>query len=163
MAHIYDDLSSHLKSALQELQRLGMGPSLSKGRVGEILLAHLLGHTLHINQRGADGIDPNGRKYEYKVSHDNQFNFNFGHARGSSSIQDLVTGHFEGIEGAYCALMDGPDFIRVVYCPSVTLVPHLKNHLLKVKGSTFQKVFSPIERFAQLPSATIVYPNVMTT
>jgi hypothetical protein len=135
-----------------------MGPSLSKGRVGEVLLAHLLGHTLHINQRGADGIGLDGSKYEYKVSHDNQFNFNFGHARGNASIQALVSNHFQGIEGAYCALMEGPNFIKVVYCPSIALVPHLQNHLSRVTGSTFQKVFSPIERFAQLPSATVVYP-----
>ena len=56
-------------------------------------------------------------------------------------------------EGAYCALMDGANFVKIVYCPCTTLVPVLKGHLRTVTGSTFQKVFSPIERFADLPNA----------
>ncbi|GAB3409602.1 hypothetical protein NX774_11225 [Massilia agilis] len=153
MPHPYDSLAEHLRNALDELQRLQLGASLSKGRVGEILLAHFLGHRLHVSNRGADGIGPDGRKYEYKVSHDDQFNFNFGHARGAGSIPDLVNTHFDGFEGAFCALMNGSRLTKVVYCPCTTLVPYLRAHLATVTGSTFQKVFSPIESFSKLQGA----------
>jgi len=153
MPHKYDALAEYLKKALAELDQLGLGPSLAKGRVGEILLAHHLGHTLQVTQQGADGIGPDGKKYEYKVSHDDQFNFNFGHARGTGEVEDLVDKHLSGFEGAYCALMKGPDFLKIVYCPCSTLVPALKSHLKTVTGNTFQKVFSPIEKFAEVQGA----------
>ncbi len=151
--HPYDSLVTHLKAALTGLRHLGLGESLAKGRVGEVVLAHHLGHTLKVRDKGADGIDSDGRKYEYKVSHDDQFNFNFGHARGVESVESLAKRHFDGFTGAYCALMSGPDIVKVVYCPADTLIPYLCDHLRTVTGSTFQKVFSPIERFAELSGA----------
>jgi hypothetical protein len=120
------------------------------------LLARLLGHDLHLNDKGADGIDPVSElRYEYKVSQDDQFNFNFGHAgeRGDAAA-DLVDRHFGGLAGAYCALMDGITFVRVVYCPATTLVPHLRAHLATVKGMTYQKNFGAIANFAKLDQTT---------
>lgn len=157
MAHDYDTIVHHLKEALAELQRLKLGPSLAKGRVGEILLAHHLGHRVEVKQSGADGLDSFGNRFEYKISHDNQFNFNFGHARGTDAAS-LVDRHFSGIEGAYCALMAGRDFLAIAYCPSVVLVPLLRAHLRLVTGKTFQRVFSPIQRFAALEGASWILP-----
>jgi hypothetical protein len=140
------------------MKKLQLGPSLAKGRVGEIILAHHLGHNLKVGGRGADGIGPDGRKYEYKVSHDDQFNFNFGHARPEGEIDVMVKKHFDGFEGSYCALMDGPHMKEIWYCAATTLVPYLCTHLRNVTGSTFQKVFSPIRRFGDVNGAVKVYP-----
>lgn len=156
MAHSYDELVAHLLGAIEKLKALGLGESLSKGRVGEILLAHHLGHTLKPGDKGADGLGTDGKKYEYKVSttDSNQYNFNFGHADRDGDRGRLVEEHFAGYEGAFCALASTGRLVKVVYCPASSLVPHLKNHLDGIKGKTFQKNFSPIERFAEVPGAS---------
>ena len=159
MSHTYDDLADHLSAALAEMIRLELGPSLAKGRVGEILLARHLGQRLSVGGGGADGVGDDGKLFEYKVSHDNQFNFNFGHARPEGGTDELVNKHFAGFTGAYCALMVGPEITQIWYCSSETLVPYLKNHLSSVTGKTFQKVFSPIEKFGQVPGAVKVFPK----
>lgn len=156
MAHPYDDLVSHLVNAIEALKKQGLGESLAKGRVGEILLAHFLGHLLKPGDKGADGVAPDGKKYEYKVStaDSDQFNFNFGHADRDGDRTVLVEDHFAGYEGAFCALASGGQLVKVVYCPASVLVPYLKTHLENVKGKTFQKNFSPIERFAEIEGAS---------
>lgn len=152
MPHAYDALVQHLVSAISELSRLGLGESLAKGRVGEILLAHHLGHTLVPGDKGADGVAINGKRYEYKVSVDDQYNFNFGHA-GDDDRGVRVDTHFAGYDGAYCGLVSAGALVQVVYCPVQTLVPYLKNHLQTVKGNTWQKNFQGIGNFANLEQA----------
>lgn len=155
MAHPYDELVDHLIKAVAALKAQGLGESLAKGRVGEILLAHHLGHLLKPGDKGADGLALDGKKYEYKVSTlgSDQYNFNFGHADRDGDRGKLVDEHFEGYEGAFCALASEGRLVKVVYCPARSLMKHLKDHLEGVVGKTFQKNFSPIEKFAEVPEA----------
>lgn len=158
--HKYDDIVKHLHAALRELDRLGLGGSLAKGRIGEILLAHRLGHEIQLSGAGADGIGADGKKYEYKVSADNQFNFNFGHAgKDANDAEKMVRKHFEGYEGAYCALTRVDEIVSVAYCPVSVLVPLLAAHMSSVSGSTWQKVFSPIGKFAEISGASWIQPR----
>lgn len=150
MSDKFDELVESLKKSLRLASELGVARGLSKGKIGEILLAHHLGHTITDGDKGADAEDNDGNKYEYKVSHDNQFNFNFGHARPKGEISELVDKHFADIKGAYCALMHQGELKKIVYCPLETLGPFLKDHLNTVKGKTFSKRFDPIEEFAKL-------------
>ena len=74
--HQYDTLVEHLRSAISELARLGLGENLAKGRVGEILFAHHLGHTLVPGDKGADGVSTDGKRYEYQVSRSTMYGLN---------------------------------------------------------------------------------------
>ncbi len=154
MPHEYDELVSHLKASLELVSALGLGEGLSKGRIGEVILANHLGHHLVSGDKGLDGEDSEGNKYEYKISHDNQFNFNFGHARKrKETIDELVKRHFTGLKGAYCALMDKGELKKIAYCPIETLEPFLISHISSSKGKTYIKRFDPIEEFAKLERA----------
>ncbi|MGR5382208.1 hypothetical protein [Vibrio harveyi] len=147
MSKEYEELVNHLSNALKCAKELGLGNGLAKGKIGEIMLANYLGHKLELGDKGADGVDNNGFRFEYKVSHDNQFNFNFGHARPEGEIEQLVDKHFEGLSGAYCGLMHEGKLMKIVFCPIEGITSFLKDHLRKVKGKTFQKRFDPIEEF----------------
>ncbi len=154
MSHEYDELVLHLKKSLELVSSLGLGEGLSKGRIGEIILASALGHKLVSGDKGLDGEDSKGNKFEYKVSHDNQFNFNFGHAtKREETIEELVKRHFQGVKGAYCALMDKGEPKKIVYCPIKTLEPFLISHISSSNGKTYIKRFDPIEEFANLDGA----------
>jgi len=155
MSYKYEELVSHLKAALELVSTLGLGEGLSKGRIGEVILANYLGHNLVPGDKGLDGEDSEGNKFEYKISHDNQFNFNFGHAtKRNETIEDLVRRHFTGLKGAYCALMDKGEPKKIVYCPIETLEPFLISHISSSKKSkTYIKRFDPIEEFGQLERA----------
>ena len=151
--HQYDTLVQHLRSAISELASLGLGENLAKGRVGEIFLAHHLGHTLVPGDKGADGVCTDGKRFEYKVSVDDQYNFNFGSA-ATDAREARVDTHFAHYTGAYCGLLRDGKLVKVVYCPVNSLVPHLKSHLETVTGNTWQKNFTPIAKFAAVPGAT---------
>ena len=71
---MYTDVVIALQKAFEILPK---GVDLSKGGLGELALAHELGHTLVAGDKGADASDDEGNLYEYKVSTTNQFNFNF--------------------------------------------------------------------------------------
>lgn len=145
---------------MRELDTLGLGGSLAKGRIGEILLAHHLGHEIQLNGAGADGIGPDGKKYEYKASADDQFNFNFGHAgTDAADAARRAQKHFEGYEGSYCALTKVDQIVAVAYCPASVLVPLLTKHMESVTGKTWQKVYSPIEKFAEISGASWIVPR----
>ena len=114
--------------------------SLAKGGVGELALAHHLGHTVVKGDKGADGVDKEGNLYEYKVTTGDTFNFHFG-AR-SDSFGATVTKHFDGIAGAYCAKRVGMKIVDIAYIPSETLVPELIKHFGSVKGMQLNKNYS---------------------
>ena len=116
------------------------GVSLAKGGVGEIALAHHLGHEVVKGDKGADGVDKEGNLYEYKVTTGDTFNFHFG-AR-SDSFGATVTKHFDGIAGAYCAKRVGMKIVDIAYIPSETLVPELIKHFGSVKGMQLNKNYS---------------------
>jgi hypothetical protein len=122
------------------IEILPEGVSLAKGGVGEIALAHHLGHTVVKGDKGADGVDKEGNLYEYKVTTGDTFNFHFG-AR-SDSFGATVTKHFDGIAGAYCAKRVGMKIVDIAYIPSETLVPELIKHFGSVKGMQLNKNYS---------------------
>jgi hypothetical protein len=154
MPHVYDQLVSLLQSASAEAQRLGLGPSLAKGRVGEVLLAHTLGHQLVLGDKGADGVDGGGLQYEYKVSDDDQYNYFFGKWRAPAEIDAYINTKFNGYAGSYCAKLDGGAVAAIVYIPIADLTKTLIQHLKGVKsGSSLQKNHSGIDSVAALPGA----------
>lgn len=61
----YNKLVQLLDAVFEELPE---GIDLSKGGVGEIALAHHLGHEIIKGDKGADAMDEDGNKYEYKIS-----------------------------------------------------------------------------------------------
>ena len=50
------------------IKLLPEGVSLAKGGVGELALAHHLGHTVVKGDKGADAMDEKGNLYEYKIT-----------------------------------------------------------------------------------------------
>lgn len=120
----------------QVFKELPEGIDLAKGGVGEIALAHHLGHELIAGDKGADA-EFEGKKYEYKISTTDQFNFHFGARTEAPGSQVLK--HFEGIEGAYCAKRDGMTITEVVYVPSHLLVPALILHFNGTVGGQLNK------------------------
>ena len=152
MPHKYNTIVAHLAAAFQEIRRLGLADVLPKGGVGAILLAHRLGHELVPGDKGADAQDSMGKKYEYKVSITNQFNFHFGARKAKELPPDIVRRHFQDIEGAYCALREGEIFKRIVYCPAAALVKNLCDHFAVTVGGQLNKNFR-LESFVTLAGA----------
>lgn len=103
MPHDYDAICNHLSAAFTEMERIGLRDVLAKGGVGEILLARNRNHKLAATDKGADGVDESGARYEYKVSVTDQFNFHFGTREEHDSPETKVRRHFEQLVGAICA------------------------------------------------------------
>jgi len=115
-------------------------------------------------RQGADGLDHEGKKYEYKVSgpSSNQYNVNFGHACDGEDGVALVKKHFQGYEGAVCGHAVGGKVVAAVYCPCKTLVPVLAEHIASVKGKTWQRAFAPIDKFADVEGAVWLFDECET-
>ena len=118
---------------------LPKGVDLAKGGVGEIALAHHLGHEIVKGDKGADGMDKEGNLYEYKVSTTDQFNFHFGARNDNPGA--VVTKHFNGIAGAYCAHRVGMEITEVEFVPTELLVPALVLHVNGTVGGQLNKNF----------------------
>lgn len=159
MTHPYDQIAAHLSSAFAAIADAGLTDVLPKGGVGAILLAHHLDHTLVPGDKGADASDSSGKKFEYKVSITNQFNFHFGARRECESPEQAVRRHFNGIEGAYCARRDGCRFVEIAYCPSKSLVEYLCDHFNRTKGRQLNMNIS-IKKFLKLPNSTLLPAQV---
>jgi len=134
---MYEETVDALRKVFEVLPE---GVSLSKGGVGELALAYHLNHTLVKGDKGADGVDSEGKLYEYKVSETNTFNFHFGARK--PDVEEIVFKHFENIEGAYCAERVGMDIVDIVYVPSEVLVPDLIDALTRTSGGQLIKSYS---------------------
>ena len=110
---------------------------LSKGGVGELALAHHLGHEIIKGDKGADAMDEKGGKFEYKISTTDQFNFHFGARNDNPGA--VVAKHFSGISGAYCAKRVGMKITEVEFVPSHLLVPALILHFNGTVGGQLNK------------------------
>ncbi len=132
------------------IELLPEGVSLAKGGVGEIALAHHLGHELVEGDKGADGVAPDGKLYEYKITTQDKFNFHFGARKGG--YEEVIFDHFENIEGAYCAKRVGMKITDVVYVPSYLLVPALILHFKGTVGGQLNKNFK-LNSFAALKTS----------
>jgi len=121
------------------IELLPEGVSLAKGGVGEIALAYHLGHELVEGDKGADGVAPDGKLYEYKITTQDKFNFHFGARKGR--YEEVIFDHFENIEGAYCAKRVGMKIVDVAYVPSEDLVPVLIDHFKGTVGGQLNKCF----------------------
>jgi hypothetical protein len=126
-----------IKLLTDVFEELPVGVDLSKGGVGELALAHHLGHEIIKGDKGPDARGKNGDKFEYKISTTDQFNFHFGPRKGDPS--GVVTKHFDGIAGAYCAKRDGMIITEVEFVPSHLLVPVLILHFKGTIGSQLNK------------------------
>ena len=140
----YKTIVDLLEKVFNELPE---GVDLSKGGVGEIALAHHLGHELIAGDKGADGRDADGNLYEYKVTVGDTYNFHFG-ARNDNP-GEKVTKHFNNIAGAYCAKRVGMKIVDVMYVPSELLVPALILHFKGTVGGQLNKNYS-MKRFTAL-------------
>jgi|TARA_B100002019_G_scaffold275103_1_gene272680 hypothetical protein len=147
------------KKAIEFLSKayahLPEGVELTKGGVGELALANHLGHTLVDGDKDADGFDEDGKMYEYKISHTNQFNFNFGTRAMQNGMtwEEKITTKVNSWEGAYCAKVIGVDVIEVAYCDSATLRDYFLDHFSKTKGQLLNKNFR-MESFKQLKNSS---------
>jgi len=132
----YNTVVELLAKVFEELPE---GVDLAKGGVGEIALAHHLGHEIVKGDKGADGMDKEGNLYEYKISTTDQFNFHFG-AR-NDAFAATVTKHFDGLAGAYCAHRVGMEITECVFVPTKLLVPALVLHFNGTVGGQLNKNF----------------------
>ena len=113
---------------MDELARLGFSPTLSKGKVGEFLLAHHLEHDIIDGGGGLDGVGQDGSLYEYKYSQDNQFNFNIGAWIPVHESDGRLDAKFGDVKGAYLgAGEENSPLIRILYLPMDELLPYLKD------------------------------------
>lgn len=144
MPHKYDFIVECFAKAFDEINRLDMVDIVAKGGVGEILLAHFLNHEIVPNDKGADGFDENNRKYEYKVSVTDQFNFHFGtrSCKSGETPQIKVKKHFKNIFGTYCAMRQGANITKLIYLPKKELVQYLCDHFDKTDGQQLNKNFN---------------------
>ena len=115
---------------------------LTKGGLGELALAHHLGHELVDGDKGADASFED-KFFEYKVSTTNTFNFHFG-TRWKEKVawQDTILNKFSNVAGAYCANRVGMKITEVAYCPCDILVPVLIQHFERTTGQQLNKSFS---------------------
>ena len=119
------------------------GLSLAKGGVGEIAIAHHLGHTLVDGDKGADGYDSEGLLYEYKVSETNCFNFHHGTRQPTwEATQARIEKHWVDIEGAWVANRKGMEIVEIAYVPTSILLPYLLAYFKRTKGSQLNKSFN---------------------
>lgn len=139
MTNLYDEVVEALQKACEVLPP---GVDLSKGGLGELALAHDLGHTLVAGDKGADAEDADGLLYEYKVSTTNQFNFNYN-ARADTweETKDIIERHWHNIAGAWVAHREGMTITEKAYVPTELLLPHLLKHFSNTKGKMLNKNF----------------------
>jgi hypothetical protein len=137
----YKKAIEYLDKAFSELPE---GVELTKGGIGELALAHHLGHTLVDGDKNADAFDYDGLEYEYKISHTDQFNFNFGTRQMQNGMewQEKITTKVSKWQGAYCARVIGVTVEEVAYIDSKTLLDYLLDHFENTKGQLLVKNFS---------------------
>jgi|TARA_B100001094_G_scaffold211298_1_gene205206 hypothetical protein len=136
----YKKAIEYLHKAFAELPE---GVELTKGGVGELALANHLGHTLVDGDKNADAY-LGELEYEYKISHTDQFNFNFGTRQMQNGMewQDKIRTKVSKWEGAYCARVIGVTVEEVAYIESKVLLDYLLEHFSKTKGQLLVKNFS---------------------
>jgi len=136
----YKKAIEYLDKAFSELPE---GVELTKGGIGELALANHLGHTLVDGDKNADAY-LGELEYEYKISHTDQFNFNFGtrQMQNGMSWEEKITTKVSKWEGAYCARVIGVTVEEVAYIDSTTLLDYLLEHFSKTKGQLLVKNFS---------------------
>ena len=137
----YKKAIEYLDKAFSELPK---GVELTKGGIGELALANHLGHTLVDGDKNADAFDGQGLEFEYKISHTDQFNFNFGtrQMQNGMSWEDKITTKVSKWEGAYCARVIGVTVEEVAYIESKVLLDYLLEHFSNTKGQLLVKNFS---------------------
>lgn len=137
----YKKAIEYLHKAFAELPE---GVELTKGGIGELALANHLGHTLVDGDKNADAFNEEGLEFEYKVSHTDQFNFNFGtrQMQNGMSWEDKITTKVSKWEGAYCARVIGVTVEEVAYVESKVLLDYLLGHFRNTKGQLLVKNFS---------------------
>jgi|SaaInl6LU_22_DNA_1037377.scaffolds.fasta_scaffold19741_3 hypothetical protein len=137
--------------ALAEVFRvLPKGVSLAKGGVGELAMAHHLGHTLVDGDKGADGFDEDGLLYEYKASETNCFNFHHGTRQPTwEATKARIEKHWENIEGAWVGNRKGMRVVEDAYVPTSILLPYLLEYFKRTKGSQLNKTFT-LNKFKEL-------------
>ena len=136
----YKKAIEYLHKAFAELPE---GVELTKGGVGELALANHLGHTLVDGDKNADAY-LGELEYEYKISHTDQFNFNFGTRQMQNGMewQDKIRTKVSKWEGAYCARVIGVTVEEVAYIESKVLLDYLLEHFSNTKGQLLVKNFS---------------------
>ena len=123
-------------------EELPEGIELTKGGLGELALAHHLGHELVDGDKGADASFED-KLFEYKVSTTNTFNFHFGtRKKVEGTWQQTILNKFSNVAGAYCANRVGMKITEVAYCPCDILVPVLIQHFERTTGQQLNKSFS---------------------
>jgi len=122
LTNLYDEVVEALNKVFEVIPD---GVELSKGGLGELALAHHLGHTLVEGDKGADAMDADGLLYEYKVSTTDQYNFSAGGRSGDwEKDKETIEKHFYDIEGItqpLNVLIDVYIFLKYSLTPSIPL------------------------------------------
>ncbi|WP_437766637.1 hypothetical protein WMF27_23480 [Sorangium sp. So ce281] len=160
MPHPYDKIVEHLRAAFAATVAVGLRDAMAKGGVGEILLAHHMGHLLAVSDKGADGVAPTGEKFEYKVSITDQFNFHFGTRESVDRPESKVRRHFVGVTAAICAKREGGTIVRAVLVPADSLLNDLVSHFAGTTGTQLNKNYR-MNDILRLPGAREVTDNVL--
>jgi hypothetical protein len=157
MTHKYDSIVENLRKVFDEMAALGLLDVLAKGGVGEIILANHLGHDLVANDKGADGLGADNKKYEYKVSVTDQFNFHFGTriSQSGETPSDKVKRHFNGLSGSFCALRHGTKIKKLIFVPTDELVSNLCDHFNSTTGQQLNKNYN-FAKLKTLPNVNII-------
>jgi len=139
LTNLYDEVVEALHKVFEVIPE---GVELSKGGLGELALAHHLGHTLVEGDKGADAMDADGLLYEYKVSTTDQYNFSAGGRSGDwEKDKETIEKHFYDIEGTWIASREGMHITDCTYVSSEVLVPVLVEHFEKTNGRILNKNF----------------------
>lgn len=134
--HKYEEIVHRIHDLFDAIDAAKLRDAVAKGGIGEILLAYRLRHQLAPSDKGCDGIAPySGKRYEYKVSITDQFNFHFGARRGYVTNLAKVGKHFSGIDGVFIAQREGARITKVAFVRTVDLVPMLNAYFKTHKGT----------------------------
>lgn len=151
--HAYDQIIYRIQALFEEIDAANLRDAVAKGGIGEILLAHRLRHRLAPSDKGYDGIDPHsGKRYEYKVSITDQFNFHFGARKSYLTNLAKVGKHFSGIEGVFIAHREGVRISKVAFVKTSSLVPRLNAYFSTHTGSQLNMKLD-FDGFMRLPGA----------
>ena len=138
--HKYDDIVHRIHELFEAIDAAKLRDSVAKGGIGEILLAHRLRHQLATSDKGCDGIDyQTGKRYEYKVSITDQFNFHFGARKSYVTNLAKVGKHFSGIEGVFIAHREEGQIKKVAFIRTIDLVPELNTYFSTHTGSQLNR------------------------
>jgi hypothetical protein len=157
--HQYAAASDCFREVYRQAEAVGLRSStFSKGGQGEVVLAHKLGHTLSGvgAGAGADAVDQEGGRHEYKISVTNQFNFHLGARKETSLNTSLIQRKFAELNGVWVAVRQGMEIVDYAHCSGRAMADYLTAHFSRTTGGQLNKNFSLAEFRSAFSSRTAI-------